>query len=37
MGLIDDVPTCDVLIDRIVREAEDVIRFRLTSMLTSDK
>lgn len=32
-GLIHDIPTCQVLIDRIVAEAEDVIRQRLSGML----
>jgi NADH:quinone reductase (non-electrogenic) len=32
-GLIHDIPTCQVLIDRIVAEAETIIRQRLTGML----
>ena len=32
-GLIDDVPTVRVLIDRIIGEAEDIIRNRLTGMI----
>ncbi|WEK42396.1 MAG: nitronate monooxygenase family protein [Candidatus Sphingomonas colombiensis] len=32
-GLIDDIPTCQVLIDRIVAEAEAIIRGRLASFL----
>lgn len=32
-GLIHDVPTCQVLLDRIVAEAEAVIRGRLSSMI----
>lgn len=32
-GLIDDVPTVQALIDRIIGEAEDIIRNRLTGML----
>lgn len=32
-GLIHDIPTCQVLIDRIIAEAEDIIRGRLTGML----
>ncbi|QKS00315.1 nitronate monooxygenase [Sphingomonas sp. CL5.1] len=32
-GLIHDIPTCQVLIDRIVAEAETIIRGRLTSFL----
>lgn len=33
MGLIDDVPTCAQLIDRMVREAEAIIAERLSGML----
>jgi nitronate monooxygenase len=32
-GLIHDIPTCQVLIDRIVAEAEHIIRGRLASMI----
>jgi len=32
-GLIDDIPTCKELIDRIMREAEQIIRVRLEGML----
>ena len=32
-GLIHDVPTCDVLIKRIVAEAEEIIRDRMIGML----
>ena len=32
-GLIHDIPTCDVLIHRIVAEAEEIIRGRLSGML----
>jgi NADH:quinone reductase (non-electrogenic) len=32
-GLIDDIPTCEVLISRIVADAETIIRQRLTGML----
>jgi nitronate monooxygenase len=32
-GLIHDIPTCQVLIDRIVAEAETIVRQRLTGML----
>ena len=28
-GLIHDIPSCDELVSRIVREAEDIIRLRL--------
>ena len=33
-GLIHDIPTCEVLITRIVADAEAVIRGRLGAMLT---
>jgi len=33
IGLIDDVPTCEALLSRIVAEAEDIIRTRLPSKL----
>jgi len=33
IGLIDDIPTCKVLIERIVSQAEDIIRNRLVSKL----
>ena len=32
-GLIHDLPTCRELIDRIMREAESIIRDRLAGML----
>ena len=32
-GLIHDIPTCDVLIKRIVAEAEEIIRDRMMGML----
>lgn len=32
-GLIHDIPTCEVLINRIVKDAEDIIRGRLGNML----
>ena len=32
-GLIHDIPTCQELIDRIMSEAEEIIRGRLTGML----
>lgn len=35
MGLIDDIPTCDALISRIVAEAEDVITGRLQACVQS--
>ena len=34
-GLIHDVPTVAELIDRIMREADDIIRARLSAMLTA--
>tara|TARA_R110000850_G_scaffold194462_2_gene321028 strand:- start:598 stop:1596 length:999 start_codon:yes stop_codon:yes gene_type:complete len=33
-GLIHDIPTCQELIDRIIGEAEAIVRDKLTSMLT---
>ncbi|MDF8333714.1 NAD(P)H-dependent flavin oxidoreductase [Novosphingobium cyanobacteriorum] len=33
-GLIHDIPTCQVLIDRIVADAEAIIRARLAGMIT---
>jgi len=35
MGLIEDIPTCKELIERMVIEAEDIIRKRLSSMVVS--
>ncbi|KAI8328860.1 hypothetical protein EDC96DRAFT_530023 [Choanephora cucurbitarum] len=34
LGLIDDIPTCQVLVARIVREAEDIISNKLTKLVT---
>ena len=34
-GLIHDVPTCKILLDRIVEEAESIIRARLDRMITT--
>jgi len=34
MGLMHDIPTCEELITRIVREAEEIIQSRLAGMLT---
>jgi hypothetical protein len=33
MGLIDDVPTCKELLERMVAEAEAIIRNRLPAMV----
>ncbi|CAO3613959.1 unnamed protein product [Cunninghamella echinulata] len=33
MGLIHDIPTCQVLLDRIVSEAEDIIQNRLINLI----
>ncbi|OGT73164.1 MAG: nitronate monooxygenase [Gammaproteobacteria bacterium RIFCSPLOWO2_02_FULL_57_10] len=33
IGLIDDIPTCKELVERIVAEAEQIIRERLTNLL----
>ncbi|MFI7919409.1 nitronate monooxygenase, partial [Acinetobacter baumannii] len=32
-SLIHDIPTCDELVNRIVKEAEDIIRGRLSGLL----
>ena len=36
-GLIHDVPTCDVLVSRIIRDAEAIIRSRLARDLLGDR
>ncbi len=36
-GIIDDIPSCKDLIDRIISEAEDLIRGRLESMVSSPR
>ncbi|KAF9952607.1 hypothetical protein BGZ72_006060 [Mortierella alpina] len=36
VGLIKDIPTCEVLLKRMVKEAEDTIRVRLDSMIVSE-
>jgi len=33
MGLIDDIPSCEELLERMVKEAEEIIRGRLPSFL----
>lgn len=33
MGLIDDIPSCEELVNRVVAEAEDVIQSRLSSII----
>jgi len=35
IGLIHDIPTCKVLVDRIVKDAETVIRGRLSKFITN--
>jgi len=35
MGLIDDIPTCQELTDRIISEAEEIIQGRLQDMVTA--
>ena len=35
VGLIDDIPSCEELVSRIVDEAEEIIRQRLSSMLSA--
>lgn len=34
MGLIDDIPSCKVLIERMVQEAQDTIQYRLSNIVT---
>jgi nitronate monooxygenase len=34
-GLIHDIPTCQELVGRIVRDAESIIRDRLAGMVTA--
>lgn len=36
VGLIKDIPTCEVLVKRIVQEAEDTIRGRLDAMIVTE-
>lgn len=36
VGLIDDIPTCDVLVSRIVRDAEAVVKERLNKMIVPE-
>ena len=33
MGLIEDIPTCDELTKRIINEAEDILRNKMSSIL----
>ena len=35
MGLINDIPSCKELVERIVREAEEMIRGRLAKSLAA--
>jgi NAD(P)H-dependent flavin oxidoreductase YrpB (nitropropane dioxygenase family) len=35
MGLIQDIPTCQELVERIVREAEEMIRGRLSKAVAA--
>jgi nitronate monooxygenase len=35
MGLIQDIPTCKELVERIVREAEEMIRGRLSKAIAA--
>jgi len=37
VGLIDDIPTCKVVIDRMVSEAEQIVHSRLTRMVIPSK
>jgi NADH:quinone reductase (non-electrogenic) len=34
-GLIHDIPTCQQLIDRIIADAEAIIKARLTGMMVA--
>ncbi|KAF9390862.1 hypothetical protein BGX21_011358, partial [Mortierella sp. AD011] len=36
VGLIKDIPTCDALLTRMVKEAEDTINKRLSTMIVSE-
>ena len=36
MALIDDVPTCDVLLNDIVTTAEGIIKYRLAGMIVDE-
>ena len=36
MGLIDDIPSCQVLIERMVSEAEAIISKRLANMVIAN-
>lgn len=36
VGLIDDIPTCEVLVSRMVREAENIITQRLNKIYVPD-
>jgi nitronate monooxygenase len=36
VGLIHDIPTCKELIDRIMTEAEELIRHRLEAILSGE-
>jgi NAD(P)H-dependent flavin oxidoreductase YrpB (nitropropane dioxygenase family) len=35
VGLVNDIPTAKELIDRVMAEAEEIIRLRLTALLGS--
>ena len=35
MGLIHDIPSCDVLIQRMMAEARDAVQTRLAALLES--
>jgi NAD(P)H-dependent flavin oxidoreductase YrpB (nitropropane dioxygenase family) len=37
MGLINDIPTCEELVSRIVADAEDIINGRLAGMVEADQ
>lgn len=37
VGLIDDIPTCEALLERMVKEAENIITARLLPMISKSK
>ncbi|KAI8809062.1 hypothetical protein BJ742DRAFT_771513 [Cladochytrium replicatum] len=37
VGLIEDIPTCQVLLDRMVKDAEEIIKGRLNAMIVDSK
>jgi hypothetical protein len=37
VGLIDDIPTCQEMVDRFIEEAEETVRGRMAAFLTDSK